>query len=260
MLNIARGRFPIRPLFLLAAPMLTLVPGVMLGQNPVGAQASPYDQPLAWLYEGQKFHSRLRDYTCTMVKQERIRGKLQEENVLLMKFRNVPFSVYMKWLAPRSMVKQEVCFVYGQNNNKLRVHAPGFVGLAGWVSLDPRDPKVMDQSRHTIYEAGVGKLAERYIDEFRKGKQVNKSRVQVAEYDFQNRRCYRVEVVHTERVPQAYSYRNVLYLDKEWHLPVRTESYDWPRQGGSAEGDLLEVYSFVNFQFNVGLSDNDFRY
>ena len=118
----------------------------------------------------------------------------------------------------------------------------------------------MDQSRHTIHEAGVGKLLDRYLDEFRKEKQLKKSRVQVAEYDFQGRRCYRIEVIHTERVAQAYSYRSVLYLDKEWNLPVRSESYDWPRANGPPEGDLLEVYSFVDFRFNVGLTDNDFRY
>lgn len=268
MQNFFRGRFRMRSLlfvalaigsslFLSSARSQTSPPGSVVN----AAAGTPYDQALSFLYEGRDYHkTKVRDYTCTMVKQERIRNKLSEENVILMKFRSSPFSVYMKWLAPKALSKQEVCFVWNKNNNKLRVHAPGLVALTGWHTVEPKDPKVMEQSRHAIYDAGMGKLTDRYIEEFEKQKRVSKSRIQIAEYDFQGRRCYRIDAAHTEHVPSAYAYRTILYLDKEWKLPLRAENYDWPRAGGPAEGELMEVFNYVDVRFNVGLTDNDFRY
>ena len=43
-------------------------------------------------------------------------------------------------------------------------------------------------------------------------------------------------------------------------LPVRTGSYDWPRQGGPPEGDLLECFSYVDVRVNVGLADQMFNH
>jgi hypothetical protein len=36
------------------------------------------------------------------------------------------------------------------------------------------------------------------------------------------------------------------------------ECYDWPR-GAHDQGELLEVYSYVNLRLNPGLSDNVFN-
>jgi hypothetical protein len=51
----------------------------------------------------------------------------------------------------------------------------------------------------------------------------------------------------------------VIYFDKETWLPVRTESYDWPRQGGPAEGELLECFSYIDMRPNVGLQEAMFN-
>ena len=45
---------------------------------------------------------------------------------------------------------------------------------------------------------------------------------------------------------------------KESKLPIRLENYDWPVQGGTEGGELLETFSYVNLRFNVGLKDADF--
>src|SRR5438105_14581093 len=105
------------------------------------------DQPLRLLTDARQIYQRVNDYTCTLIKQERVGGQLQPENVIAMKFRKQPFSVYMKWHGPRQFVGQEVCYVHGRNNSMMRVHASGILGVAGFVSIDPRDPKVMQHSR-----------------------------------------------------------------------------------------------------------------
>src|SRR5262249_11463186 len=92
-------------------------------------------------------------------------------------------------------------------------------------------------------------------------RQLGRSQVAVAEYEFNKRRCWRVEVSRPDRTAgKFYCYRNVLYFDKETSLPVRVESYDWPRPGGPPAGELLEVFSFLNVQTNVGLDDRHFSY
>ena len=50
----------------------------------------------------------------------------------------------------------------------------------------------------------------------------------------------------------------MLYIDNDTKLPVRAENYDWPRQGGPPEGELLEMFSYIDLRFNVGLTDQEF--
>jgi hypothetical protein len=218
------------------------------------------DQPLRCVAEARQTYQRVKDYTCTMIKQERVGGKLQPENVIAVKFRNPPFSVYMKWSAPKESAGQEVCFVQGRNNDQMRVHATGLGSIVGFVSIDPRDPKVMQNSRHTIYEAGLGNLIERLARSWEEDRRIGKTQSRVAEYDYNKRRCVRVETYHTERIPQAYCWRSVVYFDQQTKLPIRTETYDWPRQGGPPGGDLLETFSYIDLRFNVGLNDTAFNY
>ena len=81
--------------------------------------------------------------------------------------------------------------------------------------------------------------------------------VRVAEYEYNRRRCTRVET--TQLQPGAAHHRSVVYFDRETALPVRVECYDWPCDG-SAQGELIEVYSYLNLRLNPGLSDDAFEH
>jgi Protein of unknown function (DUF1571) len=221
---------------------------------------SPMDQPLQHIAEARQRFQGIRDYTCTMIKQERVAGQLQPENVISMKFRKEPFSVYMKWATPRESQGQEVCYVQGKNNNMMRVHASGILGVAGFVAIDPNDPKVMKNSRHTIQEAGIGNLIERLGRSWEEDRRRGVTQARVAEYEYNKRRCIRVETYHTKVLPGAYCWRAVVFFDKETKLPIRTENYDFPRQGGPPGGELLETFSYIDLRFNVGLTDAAFNY
>jgi hypothetical protein len=203
----------------------------------------------------QSFQS-VRDYTCLMIKQERIQGQMEPENVMEVKIRNQPFSVYLRWLGPRSLAGQEACFVAGRNDNMMRVHPTGFKGAFGFISISPNDPRVMEHSRHRITEAGLGNLIERLNTCWQFDLRKNTAEVRIAQYEYNKRRCARVEIFRPDKDtgPCAF-YRTVAYFDKETRLPVRLELYDWPRTGGNTGGDLVESYSYVNTRFNVGLTD-----
>lgn len=231
------------------------------GIVPVAAAVSDMDQPLRYLSEAKQAYANVRDYSCLFVKRERVKGVLLPENVMTMRVRANPFAVYMRWQAPRNIEGQEVCYAVGKHNGQMRVHSTGVLGLAGWVSLDLRDPRAMETSRHTLAEAGIGYLIDKHIERWNEERKLNKTQVKIAEYEFAKRRCIRIESSHPGSRPgEFYAYRGVLYIDKESKLPIRSEMYDWPKAGGAPEGDLLECFSYVDLKLNVGLPANAFDY
>src|SRR5262249_54151142 len=130
------------------------------------------------------------------------------------------------------------------------------------VSLDPRDPKAMNNNRHSITEAGLGNLIERIATAHENDKRLPPDQMTVAfgEYKFLNRTVTRMEATRRVNNGQSYCHRSVVFFDRETRLPVRVESYDWPRPGGAPTGELLECYSYVDLKFNVGLTDAAFSY
>jgi Protein of unknown function (DUF1571) len=227
---------------------------------PAEAAASPMDEPLRLLLEARQAHQSVRDYTCLLVKRERVNGVLTPENVMEMKVRTQPFSVYFRWLQPRSEAGQEVCYVAGLNDGKMRVRPRGVLGAVGFVSLDPNDPRARQTSRRSITEAGIGGMIERFAKGWETERRLNQTQARIADYEYNRRRCTRVETIHpTNPDGQFLYYRTVMYFDKEYHLPIRLECYDWPRHQGDP-GEVVEIYSFANLRINVGLSDDVFNH
>jgi hypothetical protein len=251
-------------LFVCASGVMSLMgQGVPTQTAPRPASSSAFDQPLNWLLEARRNFTAVKDYTCTLSKRENVSGTLSDEHIIEAKFRTEPFSVYMRWLAPTKFYNQEAAFVLGRNNNKMRVHSKGLIkGAVGFVSVDLNDRRVMEQSRHTIYEAGIGNLIEQAIKYVQAEKEAGTGQVRTTEVILDNRRCLRVEIVQTQRRQQAEFYRTVLYLDKDSKLPIRAENYDWPRTGAPpalAMGALMEQVSFTNLRWNLGLTDREFN-
>jgi hypothetical protein len=220
------------------------------------APANPMDAPLRLLAEARQTYQGVRDYSCLLVKRERMRGQLQPENLVVMKVRTRPFSVYLRWLRPNGIAGQEACYVTGRNEGMMRVHSRGLLGVAGFVSIDPNDPRALENSRHTITEAGIGNLIDRYTERWEKESRLNKTETHIAEYEYNKRRCLRVETIHPDNSGRQFAfYRSLVYFDKENHLPIRVENYDWPRQGGDPNGELVESYSYADLKLNVNLGD-----
>ncbi len=99
-------------------------------------------------------YSKIRDYTCTFHKRERIDGRLSHAHVMDMKARTSPSSIYFKFRSPNK--GREAIYVVGRNNGKVLAHDVG-IGkfLAGTLSLDPRGSMAMEDCRHPITEAGI---------------------------------------------------------------------------------------------------------
>jgi hypothetical protein len=230
------------------------------GAAPAEGAGSPLDEPLRLIAQAHEAMKGVRDYSCTLIKRERIKGQLQPNNVIIMKVRNNPFSVYMGWKAPEELVNQEICYIAHRHKNTMRAKSPGIIGVAGFITVDLDDPRAKENSNHSVAEAGIGKLIERMANDWGRDRQLGQTSSQIAEYEYNKRRCLRVETTHPARPMAPYfSYRTVIYFDKENHFPIRLELYDWPRAGGAPTGDLIEVYSYVDLRLNVGVRDEVFN-
>ena len=213
------------------------------------------------LAEAQASFARVRDYTGTLVRQERIGGQLQPEQFIDFRIRQHPYSVCLKWTSPRQLAGQEAIFIAGKINNEIRAKGTGILAIAGYVSLPTNDPRVMKKSRHAITETGIGNMIDVISRSYEFARRLPAGQVTVAfgDYAFQQRPCTRMELTHHAFNAQLYCYRCVVYVDKDLKLPVRVEVYDWPTPNGNPKGELLECYNYINLRFNVGLTDAAFE-
>ena len=117
---------------------------------PAPAAASPLDQPLQLLANARQAYQGVRDYTCLFIKREQVNGQMQPENVMAMKVRVQPFSVYFRWHAPKNLAGQELAYVAGRNAGMMRIHPTGVFGALGFVSVQLNDPRAMQTNRHTV--------------------------------------------------------------------------------------------------------------
>jgi hypothetical protein len=121
--------------------------------------------PLAAIYEqARQRYAGMDSYIFRLKRREVVNGRRQPEEILQVKLRREPYSVYLKWLNPESKGR-EVVYVRGKYDNKMQVQlAPGdpFAFLMARSSIAPDDPMARAKSRYPITETGFGPLIERY--------------------------------------------------------------------------------------------------
>jgi hypothetical protein len=225
--------------------------------------AQPDEHPLMpalrWAYDGVGNIEKLQDYSATMVKRERINGKVSEPEYMFVKIRHQPFSVYMHFTGPADLKGREVIYVQGRNSGNLLAHATGLQGkLLGMLELAPTGVVAMRGNRYPLTEIGILNMVRRLVEvgeqdlkygecevKFFKGAKIN------------NRVCTCIQVVHP--VPRRNFLFHVarIFVDDEFNLPIRYESYDWPEQPGGPPR-LLEEYTYLNLKLNNGFTDADF--
>jgi hypothetical protein len=223
------------------------------------AEQRSFAEPLALMYEARANYATVQDYTCMLVSRWKVNGKLGDENIVQMKVMTRPFSVHLRWLCPNKDAGQEAAFVEGKNNNKVRVKSKAISPLS-FTSLDGADPRLLQNSRHTILEADIGNLISRTIKTWEAERDLGKTRIlPPVDATYNKRDCIKVEAVRLDRHSEVYCYRTVIYLEKVSKMPIRLENYDWPQKGGSADGELLEMFSYFNIQVNTGLREAQFN-
>ncbi len=220
----------------------------------------PLEPALDRAYKALKQIEReVKDYTCTVVKRERVDGKLTEQEFMFTKVRHQPFSVYMYFTGPQDVAGREVIYVAGQNDGNLIAHeAKGLKSLVGSVQLKPNSSMAMQGNRYPITELGVLNLTRRLIEVGESDRKFGECDVKYyPNAKINNRIATCIEVKH--QIPRKnFRYHLArIYIDDELNVPIRFEAYDWPKEEGG-QPILLEEYTYVNLKLNAGLTDADF--
>jgi len=206
-----------------------------------------------------QLRANVKDYSCTMVKRERIDGKLCEHQYIFLKIRHEPFSVYLYFLSPDEVKGQEVIYVSGRNDGNMLAHAgSGVRAMVGTVSLKPDGVLAMQGNRYAVTEIGVENLAKRLVEVAQHDKQFGECEVNFYPNAKVNGRvCTCVQVVHPVPRRNFRFHLARVFIDDEYLIPVRYEAYDWPHEQGG-QPVLMEEYTYMNVKTNNGFTDADF--
>jgi hypothetical protein len=231
--------------------------------NDVGGPQAPAQHPLEPAIQMAKsamsnIRGNVKDYSCTLIKRERISGKLADQEFMYLKVRHEPFSVYMYFLGPEKLRGQEVIYVEGANNGNLLGHGVGIRKIAGTVPLQPTGAMAMQGQRYPITEIGMLNLTKRLLEVAEQDKHFGECDVKFYQNAKINKRTVTaIEVMHPIPRKNFRFHLARVYVDDELNMPVRYESYDWPTRQGERP-PLLEEYTYTDVKLNNGFTDFDF--
>ncbi len=234
-------------------------------------QAHPLDPALDLARDGlRRMQTTVEDYTCTLVKRERIKGKLLDYEYIFVKIRNrrvadgktvSPFSVYMYFLKPNSTKGREVLYVEGQNEGKMIAHEGGSAGkYLPTVWLRPTGLLAMRNQKYPLTDVGIENLVAKLIERGEADKAKGRTGCEVTftqNAKINKRPCTILQIKHNEPSPDLDFHLAQIFIDDELQVPVRYAAYGFPEKEGERL-PVLEEYTYMSLKMNVGLGDKDF--
>jgi hypothetical protein len=162
----------------------------------------------------RRYDREVTGYTCTLDKTERLDGKVQPQETIVVCFREEPFSARLEWEKNARLAKRSL-YVKGQNNDKLLVLPNGrLLSLAGIVTRDPDGPSARSSGRYPQTEFGIKIGTERTVNDWDAAK---------------SRKALHVDYLGQKKVTEAGD--RVCYIFKR-------STYDKPEQDGIIEATM----------------------
>jgi len=216
----------------------------------------------------RQIDSQVVDYTCTLVKRERIAGQVASPACASVKVRHqqvrdgevvVPFSVYMRFSAPSREKGREAVYVQGQHQDRVIGHN-GLRAANVTLAVPPRSPLAMRGHHYPITEMGLRNMIQRLLEVAQEDLAYDEAEVEYfSGAKLNDRVCTMIQVTHPVPRDHFRYHRARVFIDDELRLPIRYASYDWPKEVGG-KPRLIEEYTFLDLKVNVGLTDRDFDY
>ncbi len=214
----------------------------------------------------KRVRNEIQDYTCVMVRRERVDGRLRPHEFIYAKVRNrrvedhrlvVPFSVYLKFLKPTSVGGREVLYVEGQHGGEMLARRGGTRFAFVTTQIHPESDLAMRDNRYPITEFGIENMLYRLLQTARRDLQSHCRVDMLPDVKINDRPARGIIVTHVspEESPEFYQAR--IFVDKELELPIHFEAYDWPRKNDT-EPQLVEQYTYTQLRLNLELNDADF--
>ncbi|MEX2286096.1 MAG: DUF1571 domain-containing protein [Planctomycetaceae bacterium] len=200
------------------------------------------------------------DYTATFYKRELVNGSMGEGQVMHLKLRHQPFSVYMKWIVGDK--GRELLYVDGENDGNMLVKVGGIRGrLLPCIKLDPNGSMALRESRHPVTDVGLLKLTSMLLEHRRQ--ELAAPEYQIRCRYLPNQRvdgcecCCFIFDFATPNVRPPYR-RSVQFFEAQHFIPVRVMNYGWEAGAEPDEQALLEQYGYSDIRVNQRLADADF--
>jgi hypothetical protein len=199
-------------------------------------------------------------YTATFIRQERLRQTLGPVQTLHLKVRHQPFSVYLKFLAPKT--GKEVIFVEGQRDNKMIGHNGDWTRrLLPRLVVGPTDPVALIDNRHPITDAGLLNLTRRLIGYRLKDLTDPSASTVLDRVSDDEGQTWLRSIHHHSHYSDDRPFQHVeVHYDPDSLIPRRIWCYQWPESGAtnSEERLLAESYRYDDLNFSGDISDLDF--
>jgi len=235
--------------------------------KPVAANSTTVEKPeidekhplfklLEVAYKARKQAEGIDDYECVFAKQEML-GKKLVKTTMNMKFREKPFSVYLKF---QDLNKgREVLFVQGKNNNNLLVREAGIKSVIGTLELAPTSTDVMAENKYPITQIGMKNLLNTIIKQW-------ETEADFAAVTTQKRAgsklptgetCTVFEAVHEKPFKEFKFHTTRLWVEDETGLAIGVQQLAFPGKNDK-EPPLVEEYFYGKLKANAKLTDTDF--
>jgi hypothetical protein len=204
----------------------------------------------------------VKDYRCLFLRDELMPAGMRNSQMNL-KIRHEPFSVLIDYVMPDRGMRA----YYHASEGKLHTTAFPF-------PLDPNGALAKSRSKNSVAEAGLLNAIQRFCQRWETEKKLGLTRVTIqddlslklkveGEKKERELSCVLITTIHDPKDRAKFQEINVafyvtkVYFDKKTGLPFKMEGYDWPTKE-KPEGELLEGYTYLDLETNVGLADKDF--
>lgn len=201
-------------------------------------------------------------YYVRLRKREVVNGAQLPEDLVLMKFRSRPFSVYIKALEESPTAGREIVFVNGQHNDLLQIRTGKGDILSGMrLELSPSSPRATANSRRTVLEAGFPNIIARFTAAVNEERNASAGLLQPLGRKQRPESPTPMECVR-QIVPPGKEKQLPGGGERYWHFAMDPLSADYGLPMVICTYDErkreVEYYAHDRLILNVALSDDDF--
>lgn len=215
----------------------------------------------------ERFENEITGYTCLLVKQETIDGKLEPAQYLRLKIRDrrlvgdqlqQPLSIYAKFLKPKEVAGREVLYVENELDGDMLVRRGGTRLPNLTLKLSPDGRLARRDTNYSIEQTGILPMLNQILTRMESQREGEQFQIRFfADAKVDGRPCQHVEIKQVKQFPDSDFHIAKVYIDEELKMPVYFASYAWPEEADQ-KPVLQEQYVITKIDLNAELSDLDF--
>lgn len=241
-------------------------------RHDASSEPHPLDAVLEYARREQAYlRSTVRDFTCRLIKRERIEGVLQKHQYIDMRVREElrdgdaivqPFSLYLEFVGPPKLAGRRLLYVAGRNDDKMMVRNGGRHFDYVVVNLDPDGDTAKEESLVPVTKTGFQQILDQMIDIIARHRRVdpagdNTKVERIAGAKLNHRACTIIRITHPRKQQGLEFHVANVFVDDELHAPARVDISTWPHREGNP-APLLAEYTYTDLKMNVNLPDAAF--